>query len=467
MFSMNKVSVSFHDYPSIMYNNVQPNDAKCFYIRTSYRYEPDFSMSQLTKQGDILRENTRPPMMISIDARVSSNYQRIVAQTVADIFDPSGNDNTTKKEIRDRLTGNVKASFDRVVGGAKFIGLGDPLAGGTFRFEKGLSKDWPYKNLSAGEKAAFDLILDFVVKRESYDNTVFCIDEPEVHMNTAVQGNLLKELYDMLPNQSQLWIATHSIGMMKAAQKLENDFPGTVAFLDFGEKDFDSSVVMTPSTTDKNFWRKNFAVAIGELAELVSPTQIFVCEGDPNGKRKKEFDAKCYGKIFSTEFPDSAFISGGSSNEVKEKSALLSSIFSQVIQAVEVRFIVDRDDCNETERLEIIESGNKILSLRHLEAYLLNDEILEKFSHYIGKHDLWPQLQAAKIGFSNRSINERHNPSDDWKSIGENLRQEVRKLYAFNQTGSNSDAFMLENLVPLVTPDTKMYQQLRRDIFGV
>ena len=58
-------------------------------------------------------------------------------------------------------------------------------------FDKGTSENLPY-NLSGGEKAAFDLLLDIFVKKVEYDDTVFCIDEPEAHMNPRLQGSSLK-----------------------------------------------------------------------------------------------------------------------------------------------------------------------------------------------------------------------------------------------------------------------------------
>ena len=69
-----------------------------------------------------------------------------------------------------------------------FNSLGNPMTDGTFRFTKGASQRFSFKNLSGGEKAVFDLILDLVVARHSYDDTVFCIDEPESHMNARLQA---------------------------------------------------------------------------------------------------------------------------------------------------------------------------------------------------------------------------------------------------------------------------------------
>ena len=90
--------------------------------------------------------------------------------------------------------------------------LGDPLIDGSFYFTKGNSENFHYKNLSAGEKSAFDLILDLIIKSTYFSDSIFCIDEPEDHMHTVLQGKLLHELYNLIPEKSQLWIATHSIG---------------------------------------------------------------------------------------------------------------------------------------------------------------------------------------------------------------------------------------------------------------
>src|SRR5690606_33530525 len=135
-----------------------------------------------------------------------------------------------------------------------FIRVGNPLDQGGVRVDKGASTNFDYKTLSGGEKAAFDLILDFVVKRPSYPDAIYRIDDPETHMNTRLQGALLGELVGLLPGDSQLWIASHSIGMMRKARKMYDADPASVAFIDFGEQDFDQPVVLKPSKPTRAFW---------------------------------------------------------------------------------------------------------------------------------------------------------------------------------------------------------------------
>ncbi len=56
--------------------------------------------------------------------------------------------------------------------------------------------------------------------------SLYRIDEPEIHLNTKVQRTLLRELFRLIPENSQLWLATHSIGMVRAAQEILTEPPG-------------------------------------------------------------------------------------------------------------------------------------------------------------------------------------------------------------------------------------------------
>ena len=94
------------------------------------------------------------------------------------------------------------------------------IQAGSFRFSKGDVTDFHYKNLSSGEKAAFDILLDVFLKRDEAKEAVFCIDEPELHVATGLQGPLIASVLALLRETSQLWIATHSIGIVRQARIL-------------------------------------------------------------------------------------------------------------------------------------------------------------------------------------------------------------------------------------------------------
>ena len=155
--------------------------------------------------------------MIDNDAAISRNYRRLASQGLEDLYE-RGEGSTTFDSYRKESIGEVQTALRRLFPNLELNGLGNPLKDGTFRFTKGTSQGFAYKNLSGGEKAAFDLVLDLVIARRDYDNTVFCIDEPESHMSARLQAELLSVLYDLIPENCQLMLATHSIGMMRRAQ---------------------------------------------------------------------------------------------------------------------------------------------------------------------------------------------------------------------------------------------------------
>ena len=48
--------------------------------------------------------------------------------------------------------------------------------------------------LSSGEKEVVDILLDLYLRREYYNDTIYIIDEPELHINTSIQRKLLLEI---------------------------------------------------------------------------------------------------------------------------------------------------------------------------------------------------------------------------------------------------------------------------------
>lgn len=150
----NKVRIQFHD-------NENPNQQQLkgkFYFRSAYRNEPDFTVNNLQKQNNPT-DRIKLQTLMQNDLTVSENYQRLVAQTLAGVYEIS-NDNKSVQELREELIGKVKTSLSSIFDDLNLSSIGDPLSSGSFFFEKGISKDFHYKNLSAGEKSVFDLILN-------------------------------------------------------------------------------------------------------------------------------------------------------------------------------------------------------------------------------------------------------------------------------------------------------------------
>jgi predicted ATPase len=458
----NLVSVEFHEPTP----TAEEDKKKAFYFRSAYRNDPDFLANELRRLGAILDE-ARIPRLIDNDATIARNYRRMVAQTIEAVYGGQF-DADSVRQLRDRNIGRVRDTMSRVFSDLNLEGPGDPLAGGSFFFEKGTSKGFHYKNLSGGEKAAFDLILDLIVQTVAFDNTVFCIDEPETHLNTRLQSTLLTELMRLIPTNSQLWIASHSIGMLRRARDLHEAVPAEVVFLDFENQDFDGAVTLQPIKVDRPFWQRTLGVALDDLARLVAPKRVVLCEGRPVGAvhaAKAEFDARCYRTIFAGEFPDTDFLSVGNSADVYTDRLEIGKAIQTVVAGTAILRVVDRDDRTPAEVDDAMASGIRVLRRRHLESYLLDDEILAAFCAAQGKPHLLTDVLGAKAAALADS-QQRSNAPDDLKSAAGELYTSIKKILQPIGLGNSTEAFLRDALAPLVTPTTATYAELRRDVFG-
>jgi len=441
----------------------QDNIHGTLYFRTAHRNEPDFTTSNLSRQGNP-KDQIKFDTLMNTDMSVSENYQRLVSNTLSEVFN-SENDSKCVKDLREELIGKVKKSLNNVFDDLQLASIGDPLANGSFYFTKGRSENFHYKNLSAGEKSAFDLILDMVIKASYFDDTVYCIDEPEIHMHTALQAKLLSELYSLIPNNSQLWLSTHSIGMLKAAKELEEQHPNTVCFLNFSDMDFDNSVVIRPSTIDATIWNKFLELAFGDFAKLIAPQRVVFCEGTIQGRAYKNFDAQIYSRIFASKYPDTSFISIGSCSELEDDNNISMKIISQVLKNSTIIKFVDRDDKSEGEINDLKAKKIKVLDKRHLECYLLDDEIITKLCISQSKEDKITECLNAKKQAITESV-ERGNPTDDIKSASGKIYTELKRILSLTRCGNTKDAFFRDTMAPLITEETQIFKDLESEIFG-
>ena len=452
------VAVDFHD------SVPQQQRKKLLYVRSAYRNDPEFQITTLNRQGDPL-DQVPFQRMIDNDAAVSRNYQRLVSQGLEDLYGV-GEEQTTFAQYREESIGDVREALTRLFPDLKLDNLGSPLEDGTFRFTKGKSEGFVFKNLSGGEKAAFDLILDIVVARRDYDNTMFCIDEPESHMHAHLQAELLSMLNQLIPENCQLMLATHSIGMMRRAQDIESKNPGSVVFLDFGGLNFDESQVIEPAITNRTFWRKAYNIALDDVAELVAPKRVVICEGEPitsSARRNQSLDADCYTSIFGEEFSDTEFVSMGNDQQVLDDNRGLAEALYKLIPSIDVVRLIDRDDRSEGEVEEARTQGVRVLSRRSLESYLFDDEVLEALTMAEGKKEKVQELLQAKETILASMAG---HPSDDLKPTRGKIYEASMNILGLTQRGNNAQAFMRDTLAPLIKPGMIVYKELKSDIFG-
>lgn len=456
------VDIDFHDatFPK---NRGQSNIKGHFYFRSAYRNESDFQIESMKRQSDPT-QTIRLQTLIENDQTVSANYQRLIANTISGVFN-NENDSRTVESLREELTGKIRVALERVFEDLKFSSLGEPLKNGNFYFTKGTVKNFHYRNLSAGEKSAFDLLLDMVIQARYYPDAIYCIDEPEAHMHTKLQGKVLRELYFLVPENSQLWLSTHSIGMLQEAEDIEKVNPGTVVFLDFDGRDFDSDEIIRPAKINKAVMDKFYELAFGDFAKLMLPKKIVFCEGDTNGNARKDYDKTIYTMIFGNTHPDTFFISGGSCSELESIEKRLGEIMSKLLGNTEVIKIVDRDERSNTEVAELLQKGIKTLSKRHLESYLLDDSIIEKLcisKGQLGNYNLCLIKKNAALA----NVVSQGKPHDDIKSARGEIYNALKQTLGLSRCGNNADAFLRDTMAPLITPETGIYQQLENEIFG-
>lgn len=229
-----------------------------------------------------------------------------------------------------KIIGDINNSLKECLN-LEIVSIGNIEANeGSLYFKK---KDHPssfeFNVLSSGEKEVVDILLDLYLRQDVYDDSIYIIDEPELHINTSIQRKLLIEINKLIEVNCQIWIATHSIGFIRA---LQEDFKDNSQIIEFTEDANWASEEYTLTPIKKSFlkWREIFGTALDDLVGLVSPKRIIYCEGkDIPGRNGKEkgFDAKVYNSIFSKKYHDTLFISSGGNTELDQRSQIAITIY--------------------------------------------------------------------------------------------------------------------------------------------
>ena len=311
----------------------------------------------------------------------------------------------------------------------------------------------------------YSSFLDVLVKRREFDDTVFFIDEPEAHISTALQAALLQELYDAAPEHSQLWIATHSIGMMRKARDLGRKNQGAVVFLDFDGLNFDVPVHVQPAQPDRPFWKRAMQIALDDIAGYVAPERVVLCEGGTVAGGS-DFDASCYNIIFSGEHPDVLFMGAGSADDLQNDPRKVGDFLRALAPNVCVIRLIDRDARRDDEIEELQRRGVRVLSLRNIESYMLHDEVLGAVCHSLGDGSKISDLLAEKQKALKSSV-ESGGPPDHLKRVAGDIYNAAKRLFPGIRLGAEKRAFMNGVCAPQIKAGMTVYDQLRRDVFEI
>ena len=431
-----------------------------FQVRSAYRNESDFRIEHLraTRPEDA---GPRLARIIDPDASVSKNYERMAWKRMQDL-DQDAPGELTIGEYRRKSLGDLQRAMCSLFSDPS-LSLQDfgGMQASSFRFSKGDVTDFHYKNLSGGEKAAFDVLLDVFLKRDEAKEAVFCIDEPELHVATGLQGPLIASVLALLRETSQLWIATHSIGVVRQAYRMLLDRPGEVVFLNFSGRNFDGSVTITPSIPNRVFWESMYEVALDDLSSLVAPHRVVICEGSKD-KHVNAFDARCYNQLFASEFSETLFISQGGSGEVIQSEHLVA-ILKSIAHGIDVQKLIDRDDMTDEERARKVAQGIRVLRRRELEEYLYDPEVLRTFLQTEGCEETVVETIVSK----RESLLIGQPGAKNIKDVSRDLFAAIRSDTGLPNLGNNREEFASQFLIPALGKTLVVYQELREDVFGL
>ena len=210
-------------------------------------------------------------------------------------------------------------------------------------------------------------------------------------------------------------------------------------------------------------------MALDDMATLVAPQRMVLCEGRPLGTKgspsRQEYDARCLMRIFAAECPDTEFISGGSSDEVGRDSIRLVAALERVASGVKCIRVIDRDGRTQEEVDEIEKRGMRIFRRRHLECYLLDDEVLETLCSQQGNPEKVSEVKKARDD-AVAQAQARGKPADGAKSAAGVFFNLAKALVEIPDPGSNWEAFCATHMSKACQKGLSVYEELKEDIFG-
>jgi energy-coupling factor transporter ATP-binding protein EcfA2 len=347
------------------------------YIRSAFRFTARLGVGQIRQLPDAESDQNRPHLLIETDTRLTENYERLIGRFFGEVYDKDVNGRQWVEANIEGINAVLREVLD-----IQISSLGNPVDGrGSLYFHKGVSRNFPYENLSAGEKEVVDLVLDLYVKRTIYPDAIICIDEPELHLNTAIQRQLLIELEKLVPERSQLWVATHSIGFLRA---LQEELKDKTTILDFSGIDFDAPQTILPIQGTRADWTRIFSTALEDLTGLLAPRRIVYCEGRPEPDEQggeQGLDADIYNSVFQAAHPDTLFVSSGGGGEVARNALLATRILNKALREVSLNILKDRDQLTDAERQAFLDddASRRMLNRHEIENYLFDKEVLQAF----------------------------------------------------------------------------------------
>ena len=313
---------------------------------------------QSDESFDIENDSDQPLNFIDRDNRFENDIDRISGQILRELF----RDTSTAEQIRATYIGAINKAFERIFGttGNTTLALFEilpPLEGkpAQINFRKGGS-EIHYDYLSAGEKEVLNILMNLLVRKEYFTDTIYFFDEIDLHLNTKLQFNLLKEITEnWIPENCQLWTASHSLGFIDYARQYDKG-----VIIDFDDLDFDQPQTLFPQPKER-LDVYDIAVPKEMLFEIMKDKKIVLCENQNDE----------YYNLLA--LPDTLFVG------MKDAR----SLFLQIKNDTRYHALRDRDFLSDTEigRLENQYPTYRILRYYDFENYLYHPDNVTELNH--------------------------------------------------------------------------------------
>lgn len=359
------INVAFSNGNSFKRNNHHEYDnnikSHFFYGRPSLRIVP--TINNVNANEKTLENNSDSPFrFIESDSKFNLDVLQFTQDINKALREPvfAGKQADTLKIFREFIE-PFNNSLNRIFNLEHNISLkivqfeeSTPNAPPKLIFEKGNSRI-NYDLLSHGEKQIIIILLNFIVRSKYFQDTIYYIDEMDVHLNTALQYSLLKEITEnWIPENCQLWTASHSLGFIEYAKDTDHSI-----ILDFDNLDFDEKQILEPIPKHLN---EIFEVAIprASVHKILGNRKIVLCEN------------KNYELYSLMELDDFIFTDVQNSN----------SVFLKIKRDKTLIGLRDRDFLTDKEIIELTNKfpNYKILRYYCFENYLYHPENVAQLS---------------------------------------------------------------------------------------
>lgn len=459
-YDYNNIQIEFVEgsYNEIVRERRQCGKEKTmFSFRSPYRYNSNLKITSTHAVEEIRQNKYGASLSTDIDDKMEENYRRLNIKYNRYLHSQDCRPSEAKLHIIGELNLSIKNCLD-----LEITSIGDVEDNkGTLYFTKTdyNGTEFEYNVLSAGEKEVVDILLDLYLRKEEYDNSIFIIDEPELHINTAIQRKLLIEINKLIGENCQLWVATHSIGFLRALQEELKDQSQVIEF----KADTPwatAEQILHPVIKSRNQWSRLFATALDDLTGLISPKRIVYCEGkDKPGRNgtEKGMDAQVYNNIFGEIHPGTLFVSSGGNTELDQRSQIAFAILSKVFPDLEIWVCKDRDMSsgvlnNEADRqkyLSLNGENHRVIKRWEIENYLYDKSVLKKYCDANGLIFAENEYDSFVTDIENQHVKDETGRIKNFCNLRINVNPEVFKI----------------ELSQYISPDMDVYKELENCIF--